>query len=66
LSGIDHWLRHLLYSHDGVLPTILVSARTDRGTPTLTDQELQEYCGSQRIVGAYVGTSAEPERFNWD
>lgn len=59
LSGIDYWLRQVLYGHEENLPAILVGARIDRGSPTYTEDDLQEYCRSKSITGGYIGTSAK-------
>lgn len=59
LSGIDYWLRQLLYSHKGVLGTILIGARVDRGTLTLTRDAVEDYCRRRGITGGYVETSAK-------
>jgi small GTP-binding protein len=59
LKGVEYWLKHLKRERrDGrKRRVILVGARGDRGTPTLTRGELEEFCG-QHGVEAYVGTSA--------
>ena len=58
LSGIEHWLAQLRQSHPD-LRTILVGARGDLGSSTLTVSELSTYCDSARIAGGYVSTSAK-------
>jgi GTPase SAR1 family protein len=71
LAGVEYWMRHLrsatLRSVVGqsppyaVLqssaPTLLVAARCDRGTPTLSASEIEDFCRRQGI-GFYVSTSA--------
>jgi len=72
LHGVEFWLKQLSVGqttsrpeqqrtggHRQVAcPTILVAARVDRGTATLTDQELEAFC-RQRGMGGYIGTSAQ-------
>jgi small GTP-binding protein len=59
LKGVEYWLKQLARARrDGrKRRVILVGARADRGVPTLTRQELEEFC-KQHGVDAYVGTSA--------
>jgi WD40 repeat protein/GTPase SAR1 family protein len=40
------------------VPTILVAARSDRGSPTLAHEELESFCRARGIAG-YVRTSAK-------
>jgi GTPase SAR1 family protein len=59
LKGVEYWLKHLKKERrDGrKRRVILVGARADRGVPTLTRAELEEFCG-RHGVECYVGTSA--------
>ena len=72
LSGVEYWIKHLhaatlrqavigaTRAGDAlgtVAPTLLVAARADRGTPTLTDTEIAAFCQRHGIAG-YVRTSA--------
>jgi small GTP-binding protein len=59
LKGVEYWLKHLARERrDGrKRRVILVGARGDRGTPTLTRGELEEFCKSHGVE-CYVGTSA--------
>jgi small GTP-binding protein len=59
LKGVEYWLKHLKKERrDGrKRRVILVGARADRGVPTLTRGELEEFCG-RHGVEFYVGTSA--------
>ena len=68
LAGVAYWLRHLRAATGRALaagepsgiagaPTLLVAARADRGTPTLTAAEIEEFRKRQDISG-YVVTSA--------
>ncbi|NOT03501.1 MAG: TIR domain-containing protein [Anaerolineales bacterium] len=59
LSGVDFWINQLKRTDRDLCNTILVGARTDRGTPTLTDEELQAYCKKNGIYGGYISTSAK-------
>ncbi|MET0625258.1 MAG: TIR domain-containing protein [Pyrinomonadaceae bacterium] len=59
LKGVEYWLKHLARERrDGTRRrVILVGGRADRGVPTLTREELEEFCRRQGVE-AYVGTSA--------
>ena len=59
LKGVEYWLKHLKQERrDGrKRRVILVGARADRGVPTLTRGELEEFCRAQGVE-CYVGTSA--------
>ena len=57
LKGVEYWLKQL--SHKGRrCRAILVGARSDRGVPTLTQEELDEFCKQYGVDGGYVSTSA--------
>lgn len=60
LIGVEYWLKHLSLARcDGRRrKVILIGARADRGVPTLTQQEIDEFCKQRCIEGGYVGTSA--------
>jgi small GTP-binding protein len=58
LAGVDFWLNQLKDKDKKLRNSILIGARTDRGTPTLTDAELQTYCERNGILGGYIPTSA--------
>ena len=69
LAGVEYWLRHLRAATgraiaagessavDGA-PTLLVAARADRGTPTLTANEIEAF-RDRHGISAYVVTSAQ-------
>jgi small GTP-binding protein len=60
LAGVEFWLRQLKAgkpSNDGP-PILLVAARSDRGTPRLTSEELEEFCDN-RLLSGYLRTSAK-------
>lgn len=59
LAGVDFWLNQLKQKDRDLCNAILVGARTDRGTSTLTDEELQAYCKRNGISGGYLPTSAK-------
>lgn len=59
LAGVDFWLNQLKDKDKKLRKSILIGARTDRGTSTLTDAELQAYCERNGITGGYVPTSAK-------
>lgn len=59
LKGVEYWISQLR-SHHCSLRTcqmILIGARTDRGSPTLTHEELQQFCQRYNI-SHYLTTSA--------
>ena len=58
LSGVDFWLNQLTDKEKALCKSILVGARTDRGTSTLTEEELKAYCQRNHISGGYLPTSA--------
>lgn len=58
LAGVDFWLGQLLRPDETLRRSILVGARTDRGMPTLTRDEIEAYCRRRGISGLYVPTSA--------
>lgn len=60
LSGVEFWLKQLkveAQSSNGT-PTVLIAARSDRGTPRITLEELNNFC-KQRGIKAYILTSAK-------
>ena len=57
LSSVHYWLGQLPRE----CPKILVPARVDRGSPTLTDAELEAFCITEKITGGFVKTSAADE-----
>ena len=60
LSGVEFWLKQLkvgMRDASGT-PTVLIAARSDRGTPRLTQEELGAFC-EQRGIKAYLPTSAK-------
>jgi WD40 repeat protein/GTPase SAR1 family protein len=54
LGGVEYWLQQL----PPRCPKILVAARVDRGSPTLTHAELDQFCRQRGITGGFVETSA--------
>lgn len=57
LKGVQFWLEQL--KGKGQLPpAILVGARVDRGAPTVSQQELEQFCQRYGIRGGYISTSA--------
>ena len=58
LTGVDFWLNQLRQGKQGLCRCILIGARADRGTATLTEAELAAYCNRHGIGGGYIGTSA--------
>jgi small GTP-binding protein len=58
LSGVEFWLKQLSKREGGARRSVLVGARVDRGTATLTEKELEEFCRQKGVTGGYVATSA--------
>jgi len=60
LSGVEFWLRQLKVEAQppSRTPIMLIAARSDRGAPRLTQEELQTFC-QQRGIAAYLPTSAK-------
>ena len=64
LSGVEYWLKQYQHANETRSSSrpprklVLVGARADRGSSTLTDWELHEFCGGQSIEGGYIATSA--------
>jgi small GTP-binding protein len=58
LSGVEFWLKQLSHRRNSPCTSILVGARIDRGTSTLTQEELEEFCRQSGIMGGYISTSA--------
>jgi WD40 repeat protein len=57
LAGVEFWLQQL--SRGGTPPpAILVAARSDRGTPSLSATALEEFCRRKGISGGWLSTSA--------
>lgn len=59
LAGVDYWFEHLQAGKNEPLPVILIGARIDRGSATLTEAELAAYCVQRGIAGGYIATSAK-------
>ena len=57
LHGVEFWLKQLRIEASGGTPAVLVAARTDRGSATLTEDELKDFC-RKRGLRDYVATSA--------
>jgi small GTP-binding protein len=58
LKGVEFWLGQLAINKE-LPPSVLVGARVDRGTLTVSQEELQQFCQRYKISGGYVGTSAK-------
>jgi small GTP-binding protein len=57
LHGVEFWLKQLRIEAGRGTPAVLVAARTDRGSTTLTEEEIKEFC-RKRGLRAYIATSA--------
>ena len=75
LAGIEYWVRHLRSATlrpvaigqsplgerlRASAPTLLIAARSDRGTPTLNLGDIEEFCRGKDI-GGYTVTSARED-----
>ncbi len=60
LGGIEFWLKQLKIGTNGAdaIPAMLIAARSDRGAPRLTKEELETFC-KNRGIKAYLSTSAK-------
>jgi small GTP-binding protein len=60
LGGVEFWLKQLKVGARQVagIPIVLIAARSDRGTPRLTHEELEAFC-RQRGIKTYLSTSAK-------
>jgi small GTP-binding protein len=60
LSGVEFWLKQLKAEAQppSGTPTVLVAARSDRGSPRLTQRELNAFC-KDRGLKAFLLTSAK-------
>ncbi|MFC1805912.1 GTP-binding protein, partial [Planctomycetota bacterium] len=59
LHGVEYWLKALSHRRGQPCPVVLVGARVDRGTPSLTAEELDDFCGRRGTAGGVVATSAK-------
>jgi small GTP-binding protein len=57
LHGVEFWLKQLRIEAGRGTPAVLVAARCDRGSATMTEDELREFCKKRGLRG-YVATSA--------
>lgn len=57
LHGVDFWLKQLQAEHLHC-PIILVAAQTDRGTCSLTPEELRAFCQRKGIAGPITTSAA--------
>jgi small GTP-binding protein len=60
LSGVEFWLKQLKIEakNPNGTPTFLIAARSDRGAPRLTQEELNSFC-KQHGIKTYLLTSAK-------
>jgi len=57
LHGVGFWLKQL-QTGQSVCPIILVAAQTDRGSCSLTPEELTAFCQRHGIMGPFVTSAA--------
>lgn len=57
LKGVEFWLEQLK-GKAKLPPSVLVGARVDRGAPTLSQHEMDQFCQRYGISGGYISTSA--------
>jgi small GTP-binding protein len=58
LKGVEYWVKQLTHGRESPPRMILIGSRLDRGAPTLTEKELEDFCQRHGISGRYIGTSA--------
>lgn len=60
LRGVEFWLKQLMVKAQPLsgTPSILIAARTDRGSPRMTEEELNAFC-KYRGIKSYLLTSAK-------
>ena len=60
MSGVEFWLNQLKTASRDTsgTSTVLVAARSDRGSPRLTREEIEAFC-RQRGISAYLPASAK-------
>jgi small GTP-binding protein len=57
LKGVQFWLEQLK-DKDKLPPALLVAARSDRGAPSVSQEELEQFCQRYGVSGGYISTSA--------
>jgi GTPase SAR1 family protein len=74
LSGVEYWIRNLrsatnrynasqpssVITQQSASPMLLVAARVDRGTPSLSDSDIGEFC-DRNGISHYIATSASED-----
>ena len=58
LKGVEFWLKQL-GRREKSPGMVLVGARADRGTATLSPEELDEFCRQHGVTGGFISTSAK-------
>ena len=58
MHGARYWLNILAQKGKSGCPTILVGARSDRGSATIPDDQIDRFCREHGVTGGYVSTSA--------
>jgi len=58
LNGVEYWLKALEHENTRACPKILVAARADRASPSLTQSDLDSFCRRHKIHGGFIATSA--------
>jgi len=59
LSSVEYWLKQLSHEQKKHLQTILIGARIDGSNPTMTQEELDDFCDLHKIRGGFLATSAK-------
>jgi small GTP-binding protein len=56
LRGVEFWLKQLKVKAQPLsgTPTVLIAARTDRGSPRMTEEELNAFCKDRGIKAFYA------------
>ncbi len=58
LKGVQFWLEQLA-GRGQLPPAVLVGARVDRGSLTLSRQDLEQFCSRYGVTGGFLSTSAK-------
>lgn len=58
-SSVDFWMKQFMHQRKMQCPAILVGARVDRGSPTLSPNDIEDFCNQHNIYGGYINCSSQ-------
>jgi WD40 repeat protein len=58
-KGVEYWTMQLRNRKNHPCPMLLVGAKSDRGFPSLSIEDIQQYCIDQGISLGYISTSSQ-------